>query len=246
MRLKLILSSDKEYIYLPIHYNSAVQGMLFKSLPNLLSKFLHDIGFFHNGRKFKLYTFSKINSPFKIFNDTKRIRFKTPITIYISSAIKEITKTLGETLIRKDYIKLGNNQLYLEGLEFLPSINISDHCIKIRTLSPITAYQTIEKNGKKFYKYYNPFEEEFQRLIKENVRKKYEIITGKRIDNLDFKIKPIHSNKTLIKYKNFIVEGYDGEYLIETEPEFFNTIYDAGLGAKNSQGFGMIEIIQEN
>jgi CRISPR-associated endoribonuclease Cas6 len=33
-----------------------------------------------------------------------------------------------------------------------------------------------------------------------------------------------------------------GQYKITTsDPELFSVAYDAGLGAKNSQGFGMIE-----
>ena len=221
--------------------------MLYKSLPKFLSEFLHNIGFFYNGRKFKLYTFSKIQSQyFKIYKDTKRISFKTPITIFISSAVNEITRSLGETFLKKDIIKLGKNELYLEEMEILNSPKIENSEIKIKTLSPITAYQTFEKeNGRKFYKYYNPSEPQFERLLKENAKKKYEIITGKNIKNFQFEIKPLKTRKALIKYKDFMIEGYDGEFLIKTQPDILKTIYDAGLGAKNSQGFGMVEMLSE-
>jgi len=246
LRLKLTLSSEEDYINLPLHYNFTLQGMLYKSLPKFLSEFLHDVGFFYNGRRFKLYTFSKIQSPhFKIYKDTKRISFKTPITIFISSTVNEITRSLGETFLKKDIIKLGKNELYLEEIEILTNPKIENTEIKIKTLSPITAYQTFEKeNNRKFYKYYNPSQPQFNELIKENARKKYEILTGKNVNKEDFpfEIKPLNTKKTLIKYKNFMVEGYDGEFLVKTKPEILKTIYDAGLGAKNSQGFGMIEV----
>lgn len=135
--------------------------------------------------------------------------------------------------------------LFLEKLEILETPSINDSPIKIKTLSPITIYKTIlNEKGKKFYQYFNPQEEEFYNQIKENIRKKYEIITGKNLKDFEFKMNPIQTKKTLIQYKDFIIEGYDGEFLIEVKPEIFKAVYDAGLGAKNSQGFGMIELIQ--
>ncbi|MCX7760368.1 MAG: CRISPR-associated endoribonuclease Cas6 [Hydrogenothermaceae bacterium] len=246
MRLKLTLNSDKEFIKLPLHYNTTIQGMIYKNLPKPLAKFLHDSGFFHNNRPFKLYTFSKIISPYyKIFNDIKTITFKTPITIYISSAIKEVAKSFGETFLNKEIINLDKNSLYIESIEVLAPINIKTSTFRVRTLSPITTYQTLEKeNSKKFYRFYNPSDPMFNYLIKENIRRKYEVITSKNLEDFNFDIKPIDKvRKALIKYKDFTIEAYDGEFEINTDPEIFKTVYDAGLGAKNSQGFGMIEVI---
>ncbi len=246
MRLKLELSSDSK-IELPIHYNLTIQGMLYKYLPPSLSEFLHDIGFFYKGRSFKLYTFSRIFSPrYNVHPDKKRYIFDSPISIYISSAVQNITKRIGESFLKKSKIILGKNQLYLNSIEILNPPEIKHATIKIKTLSPITAYRTFQKeNGKNFYRYYHPNEEEFNDLLKENIRKKYEIITEKELVDFEFRIQPIKPpRKVLIKYKNFIIEGYDGVFVIHTDPEVFSVIFDAGLGAKNSQGFGMIELIQ--
>jgi CRISPR-associated endoribonuclease Cas6 len=246
LRLKLVLSSDNK-IELPIHYNLTIQGMLYKYLPPSLSEFLHDIGFFYKGRNFKLYTFSRIFSPhYTILKNKKRYIFDPPLIIYISSAIHNITKRMGETFLKKNKIVLGKNQLYLNSIELIPSPVIKHATIKIKTLSPITAYRTFEReNGKNFYRYYHPNEEEFNDLLKENIRKKYEIITEKELPDFEFRIQPINTpRKALIKYKDFIIEGYDGQFVIHTDPEILSVVFDAGLGAKNSQGFGMIELIQ--
>ncbi len=246
MRLKITLSSIRGCINLPLHYNSTLQGMLYKSLPKYLSDFLHDIGFFYNGRRFKLYTFSKIISErFKILPDSKEIQYKNPIRIYISSAFDEITKNFGESFLKKDVVKLGKNELFLESIEVLEKPNIDKDEILIKTLSPITAYQTFKKpDGKNFYHYYPPGHKEFKRLLKENIRKKYEIITGKKLEDFDFDISPIGKpRKALIKYRDFMIEAYDGKFKIKLASEIFNKIYDAGLGPKNSQGFGMVEVI---
>ena len=48
----------------------------------------------------------------------------------------------------------------------------------------------------------------------------------------------------LLKYENFPIEAYEGTFQIETDPSMFKVVYDAGLGAKNSQGFGMVEVVE--
>ncbi|WP_297888801.1 CRISPR-associated endoribonuclease Cas6 [Sulfurihydrogenibium sp.] len=239
MRLKIRLNSDKEYIALPIHHNYLLQSMLYKNLPKQLANFLHDVGFSYEKRSFKLFTFSKIQSEhFKISN--QQIIYKAPISIYISSAVNDITKNWGETFIRKEYFLLGSNELFLESIEVITNPDFKDK-MTIKTLSPITTYRTFEKD-KKYYRYYSPTETDFQELIKENLRKKYEVISGEKIPDFPLKIKPIKTRKLLLKYKDFPIEAYEGTFEINTQPNLFKTVYDAGLGAKNSQGFGMIEV----
>jgi CRISPR-associated endoribonuclease Cas6 len=248
MRLKLTLNSNLEYIYLPLHHNYILQSMLYKNLPKQLSDFLHDIGFFYNKRQFKLFTFSKIKSEHFILirknGKVVNIKYKTPIIIYLSSAIGDFTKNWGETFIKKNKIFLGRNQLYLESIEVLQNPTFKEE-MEIKTLSPITVYKTFE-NEKKYYRYYSPSEPEFQELIKENLRKKYEIITGEKIPEFPIEIQPIKTKKVLFKYKDFPIEAYEGTFKIKTNPELFKKVYDAGLGAKNSQGFGMVEVMSEN
>lgn len=244
MRIRIEFSSKTGYVKLPISYNELVQGMLYKNLPKTFAKFLHDIGFFYNKRSFKLFTFSKIKAAyFRAYKDSKTIIFDSPIVIYISSSIPEITQSLGEYIINKEYVKLGQNLLSIESIEVLKSPIIYESSVNIQTLSPITVYKTAVNDGKKFYRFYNPTEDEFKNLIKENIRKKFEIIKAKSLESFEFDIKPLRYKKVLDKYKNFTIEGYEGEFILNIDPYILNVVYDSGLGAKNSQGFGMIEIM---
>ena len=246
MRLKISFVSDREYITLPLHHNKTVQGMFYKSLPRPLSDFLHEMGFFYNGRKFKLFTFSKIQSSHFIpLKSKKRIKYKTPITLYISSGVDEFTKNWGDFLLKSHRILLGKNELYLGSIEAVKTPVFKEEML-IRTLSPITVYRTFENEGK-YYRYYSPQEPEFQELISENLRKKFEILSGKKLDKFPIQIQPTGKiRKVLFKYKDFPIEAYEGTFKIKTDPEMFKTVYDTGLGAKNSQGFGMIEVLSEN
>jgi len=241
MRIKLVLYSEK-IIDLPLHYNQTVQGMLYKSLPKFLSDFLHDVGFFYQKRKFKLFTFSKIFST-KQKIENKRLLINPPITLYISSAINDVAKQWGSNFLKKDIIKLGKNNLFLEEIEIMSKPKIKEETI-IKTLSPITVYRTKDNNGKKYTQYYKPNEKEFNELIKLNIKRKYEIITGKKLEDFPFSIFPVSEFKENIeKFKNVFIKGIEGKFKIKTDPEILRTIYDAGIGAKNSLGFGMIEVI---
>ena len=248
VRLRLSLNSERDFISLPLHHNTILQAMLYRSLPPEISKFLHDIGFFYEKRRFKLFTFSKIFSPrYRITSNKegkKFVNYKTPIELYVSSALKDITTLWGEKFLKSHEVKLGKNSMYLDAIEVLTTPDFKEEML-IKTLSPITAYRTFE-NGKKFYRYYSPEEPEFNELLKENLRKKYKLLTNEDIEDFPFEIQPEKNiKKVLLKYKDFPIEAYEGIFRIKTDPEKFKFVYDAGLGAKNSQGFGMIEVIED-
>lgn len=50
--------------------------------------------------------------------------------------------------------------------------------------------------------------------------------------------------KRLERYKGTWIEGWVGRFLLEGPPELLRLALEAGLGAKNSQGFGYVEEIQ--
>ncbi|NPA58211.1 MAG: CRISPR-associated endoribonuclease Cas6 [Aquificae bacterium] len=248
MRLKLVLNSYQPFINLPLHHNVTIQGMLYKSLPKILLDFLNEIGFFHTGKKFKPFTFSRIYSErFVLDKDKKRIKYKAPITIYLSSAVNGKAKNWDGSIPEGEKIQLGKNELFLEKIVVKREPEFGEE-FYIRTLSPITVYRTFEnENQKKFYQYYNPSQEEFEELIRDNLKKKYSFITGREIDHFPIKIESTERlRKVLIKYRDFPVEAYDGVFKIKTDPEMFKVVYDTGLGSKNSQGFGMIEVLNKN
>lgn len=243
MRLKLTFDSEKGFIGLPIHHHKILQGFIYKNLPKYLAEFLHNIGFYYKNRNFKLFTFSKIFSEkFRIKN--QKMYFNTPFIIYLSSAINEIPQSFKDSIIYKEKINLGKNEVILKNVEFIETPEYSSNIVKIKTLSPIVVYKTIE-DKKKFTKYFSPLDQEFNELIKTNIQKKYEILTGTSLNDFQFLIKGVNTYSKILKYKNFIIKGTEGIFEILVKPEIFRTIYDCGIGAKNSQGFGMIEIAQE-
>ena len=123
---------------------------------------------------------------------------------------------------------------------------INQDKLKIRMLSPITIYSTLSKanGGKKTY-YYSPFENEFSQLISENAKKKFKAFYGKE-PNGEIQLISLNVNKSnerIIFYKGTVIKGWMGIYEVSGDPELIKLTYDAGLGGKNSQGFGCFEVL---
>lgn len=243
MRIKILLENLKnEKIKLPIHYNYLIQSFIYKNISKELGDFLHNQGFEYERRRFKMFVFSRIFSKeFKILK--KEIIFDKEIYFFISSPLNEFISKFAENLFKNPEFEIYKNLLILKGIEVLPIISPKNK-EKIKMLSPLTCYSTLYKKDRKKTYYYSPFEREFEILIKENLKKKFEAFYKENFE-FDFKIKPLNVNKScekIINYKGTVIKGWLGTYEIESEPQIIKFAYDVGIGSKNSQGFGMFEI----
>jgi len=52
-------------------------------------------------------------------------------------------------------------------------------------------------------------------------------------------------NMAIVKYKGFVIKGWMGLFKLNLPEPYLSLAYNAGLGAKNSQGFGMWEVYKE-
>lgn len=89
-------------------------------------------------------------------------------------------------------------------------------------------------------------ENEFEQLIRDNLIKKYIAFYNIEPSDTSFKLVPIKNKnlkENIILYKGIVIKGWSGEFDIEGSEELIKIAYDAGLGSKNSQGFGCIELI---
>ena len=93
---------------------------------------------------------------------------------------------------------------------------------------------------------YKPKEKEFSTLIEANARKKYSLIKEKDAKDLSLELKPVHfsvkENLCVIKFKQTPIEAYTGIFELSGSKELIEATYDAGLGDRNPEGFGMWEI----
>lgn len=247
MRLTIsFLPLGEDPISLPLHYNYLLQAFIYNHISSRMSSFLHSRGYIYGKRKFKLFCFSRLGGKFKLLPDRGEIRFTDGVSLDISSPARDFIQEFGETLAREPEVEIAGNLLVVNSIEvhFRPSVGPT---ADVRMVSPVTIYSTLYSAGgvKKTY-YYSPFEEEFCSLTRENLVKKYAVFYGSRPCCDDFEIKPLKVDKRcekIVKYKGTVVKGWMGQYRLSGSPELIALAYDAGLGAKNSQGFGMFEMV---
>ncbi|MGB9721131.1 MAG: CRISPR-associated endoribonuclease Cas6 [bacterium] len=245
MRIKITIAplGEKE-ITLPRHYNYLVQGFIYKNLKKQIATKVHDEGFTYEKRGFRLFTFSRLFGTF--VNSGESIIFKNNCVLYLASPVTKILESFASSLARKGKIRIGEKYLQVTSIEVLFNREYSPP-IYIRTLSPITVYSTlITKEGRKKTYYYTPFEEEFGIQIKNNLLKKHAVINSRQnIAELDFIITPHRvskNNEHIVFYKDTVVKAWSGIYKLSGSKELIQIAFDCGIGAKNSQGFGMIEV----
>ncbi|SHG49718.1 CRISPR-associated endoribonuclease Cas6 [Thermosyntropha lipolytica DSM 11003] len=244
MRITITMHSDRDII-LPVHYHHILQGFLYTHISDRdYREFLHQEGFGCGKRKFKLFTFSRLQGTFKLDQDKNYITFKSPVDITVASPLEPFITDLAETLMKSDELYLGSNRLQLKSINVHKPVVFKEK-MRIKMMSPVVAHTTEEINGKRRTTYFSPWDVPFDSLILSNLNKKYWILKGKYPEG-DLKVVPCDSHKDkflkIIRYKNFIIKGYLGNYYLVGDPELMEIAYYTGLGAKNSQGFGCFEV----
>lgn len=244
MRVIMKMRSKKPLV-LPFDYQQILQGFIYRSIyDENLSAFLHDKGYSHNKRTFKLFTYSRLEGIYKIDRARKKIIFPDVFVLKISSIIPQFVEDISTSILTSDSLHLDGQPIQLEELHYDNS-KIDSTSYKISMISPITVYSTYQNvEGNKITQYFSPNDTAFNFLIAENLKRKYEAYTGKKAVG-DFSIKPVKvtpKSKVITKFKGFIINAWNGTYQIEGNPELINFAYQVGISSRNSQGFGMFEI----
>jgi len=237
-KLKLTFGFDGDLI-LPKYYNNVLQGFIYRNMDTILADFLHNFGFVYSNRKFKLFTFSKIFGKIKEKGENF-ITFKPPnIHIYFSSPVNFTTRSVINRVIKSERLRLYNNDVRLEEIDVIEE-NIENGVVDVISLSPIVAYKT--QIGSKRREYLSPFDDEFYRLLKENLLKKYSLVYGKnyrgKLEISPVKVKENYKKKVI--FKGTLIVGWEGLFRIEGKGDILKVALESGLGAKNSAGFGCI------
>lgn len=246
MKETLTFESVEEKIVLPISYNHLIQGMIYRNLDDEIGTFLHDKGFQKEKRTYKMFSFSRLVGKFYIDREKEKIIFKSPIELTISSPYNSFNNSIGKIILLSENIQLADNNLKVKELK-VKHEKIDNEEINIRTLSPIVIYSTLYKiDGKKFTYYFNPYEKEFSELISDNLKNKYRAFYNEDPPEGNVEVQPISKMKlSVVKYKDYVIKGYSGKFYLKGPIPLLELGISTGLGSKNSQGFGCVEIIND-
>jgi len=243
------LKSEDGSLRVPIQYNHLLQGLIYANLDHALSEWLHEKGHTYGARRFKLFTFSRLFGKREMRNG--RVRFDGPAHFYLSAVDSEVLGSFAEHLLTKPAVRLGSAECRVAevGVEPEPRID-SAKPVLVKAISPITAYSTLQApNGRKKTYYYAPQEKEWSEALVANIARKAKALEWAADVDEDLKgayMKPYKvksGDQKILDFKGTVIKGWTGLYEVNLPEPYFRLAYDAGFGAKNAQGFGMVGMI---
>ena len=242
MQLDILLKKDT--IRLPICTSATIQGLLYHAMAEdeRYSTYIHNSGKSYNGRYFKLFTFSELKGNYEI--EGRNIIFLSQAELSVRSADAYLIQLLFSYFSKNRWVSLANETVEIADLK-LNDEHIFDDEIVVYTVSPITVYVT-EEDG--YTRYFTPYEQQFYNSIVSNAKRKWCSCFGDD-SGFCFEIIPVENcnfKKRATQFKDTYITAWHGEFVLKGTPKVLDFLYQTGLGSKNSQGFGMIEIKNDN
>ncbi len=227
--IKIIPTSNSSYDSITKH---GVQGFVYSLMRDSDYERLHD------KKTFKFFCFSDIRPPvdFEIGNE---------YWLAISSPDKIMIKFLASKIKERDVITINGTQFFHEEKMLNPKL----WRLWI-TGSPVVLYED-NRSGKYFSFRRNKNLFFYLERLKDNAIKKYRIFSGEKDFWFDGPIfdRMIYRKDVAVKMRKageeFIIIGSEWKLLhkFRIEPglrKFYKFLFDAGLGEKNSLGFGFV------
>ncbi len=251
MRISISFRPVSLSLTLPIHYNYLVQSFIYRSLGNEIANFYHTEGFSYGKRRFKLFTFSRLfSAKRRILSRSREIVFEGKVCLKIGAMDEDLLESLATHLVRRGSFYLGRNLCELEAVEVEMPVDFKGPLV-VKALSPITIHETLTTaEGRKRTHYYTPFEADFSDKILENLVRKAKAYYGEEVPSLtngNSYVKPLRISRrdeVIVNFKRTWIKGWLGIYELNFPRLYLELAYTTGLGARNSQGFGMVEIAE--
>ena len=238
--MQLLLTFENTGIVdIPVNYNYYIQSSIFTLLADEDPEYaamLHDTAY--GGKyRYKLFTFGELKGK-SHFHD-KKLYYEGNIVLEIRSVSDMFLQVIMNSALKAGKMRIGKHDLQIKNIELF-TYQITDSLIKIHTLTPIVAKAQTDDNKTI---YYSPQDVRFIRRVREAFESKYEVYFGTKPQS-SIDILPMNEGKKVVtNYKGTWINAYHGVFQLYGEPEHLQFLYDVGLGAKTSQGFGMFDLI---
>lgn len=242
MQLKIQHEIQGQLI-LPLNYHHIIQSMIYRNLPQDTgySHQMHEEGYVSGCRRYKLFNFSLLKGRYEI--EDRKIMFRESVAWEVRSPDIYMLRQL-EAAFQREGLRYGEQ--YFDG----PVLKLEDRTIEtdwldIRMLSPVCIYST-DMDTKKTY-FYSPLDNEFAAQLNDNFMRKYRACYGV-VPESGIEIEPVavgSRDKYVTRYKNIYLSGWMGRYRLRGKRKYLDFLYQTGLGSRNSQGFGMFEIVRQ-
>lgn len=236
MQIQLVFSTDM--LNLPFSYNDKLQGLIYKIIGDfnpVYSEALHNRGKETNQNLVKFFTFGRLKGDYRINKQRNEIIFPKEAALEIRSTDDLFVTNFLSGYRKGEMYKIGSNHVRLESCVLKNRIITSEE-ITVFTNSPFVY--------KAPYPEYKIFDAETarQKLLKNSIETW--ISAGNSAENFKLSIsfdgskpKRVHS-----VFKGTSIDAWKCSFKMSGNIETLNFFYNAGIGARTSQGYGMFEI----
>lgn len=242
MQLRLTFATHR--LVLPLSHQHALQSMIYALLArSTRGRKVHAAVPKFGERAFRGFVFGPLQgdrrvtfvgaTPLMLFEGQTQLEIRTPLPEL--AEILEQVATPGTSLTL-----LKNPPFRLAEATRTATTPCRNNTADIRMLTPIVARRTIGKETV----FYRPGQPEFAKLLRLNFQRKYRTLAGR--EPRPFAIEALEAGQgdmVRTDMKGSSLTAWGGTYRLRGEPDELNFLYDAGLGSKNSAGFGMFETI---
>ncbi len=246
--MKLKLTALKRATLLPLNYQYAVASLIYAIIGNASSDFasrLHDDGFSVDGRKFKLFTFSRLTTSRARMMGKKLLLEDPTVLLQLSSPVAEFIEHFVEGLFQSKSFEIAGAHFRLEQAESLPQPAFTNR-MGFRALSPVT--ESVGE-GEKHPRFLSP-EDDWSEVVGRNLIRKYRALHGCEPSDtrLLWRWDQAYLTDTarrgkrasaLTDIRGIRIKGWLAPFTVEGSAELIEMGYEAGFGSRNSMGFGM-------
>lgn len=255
MRFNIELQRNSKQKMLPIDYQYYIGAWIYKVIKNCdseFSSFLHKQGYTSGNKKFKFFCYSPLKIKQSIFHKEKsllEIR-NNSLSVQVSFYLPDIAERFILGLFKQQKVYIGDQyngiDCIVNSIERLPSPPLNK-TMNYTAKSPIVV--SIMPHDEKYAKYLSPEDENYSELLKNNLLQKSEAVKTNLKLPIDFSFRLIPESKIkskLITIKAYTpqeskIRGFVYNFTLTAPPEIHDLIINAGLGEKNSTGFGWCE-----
>ncbi|GBC85967.1 hypothetical protein HRbin11_02434 [bacterium HR11] len=228
-------------VVLPWSYLDWLQGLLYEAmrrgLPRVARR-VHDVGFPSEGKRYKLLTFSLL-SPARYRRVADGLWVEDSASWWVSSPVGDLIEAVALGLLRDPGVRLGPHTAVVERVEVEPPPAWAETMVW-RTLSPVCVSTGRMEGGRLRKIFVPPHDPAFERILRDNLRRKAQAL-GEAVPDgelgVEWLAQPVSK---LLTVHDVQVRGWMGTLRVVGPPALLRVGYEAGLGERNAQGFGMV------
>lgn len=141
-----------------------------------------------------------------------------------------------------------NHDIELKNFRLAREIQFSGGKAQFRLMSPMVIRNMNERSDdkKKDSKYLTVEDKLFNENLSNSVRVMCREFLGEdyKIESGNFVFTPVECRTVKVFHYGEVIPAVSGIFAVEAPDEVLKLIYDAGIGARRSQGFGMVEVVK--